>query len=128
MESKQIRFYMQSFSNDDIIGVAYYDTFAVGNSDTKYILTIDGYSGNVNDSMWELNGCKFSTSDSDNDNDGDVNCAVNFGGGWWFNKCHRAFMNGPYSSTGICNFGTGIVWASWKGPRYSYKHVIMSIK
>ena len=127
-ETKNIRFYIQSFINDGNIGVAYYDTFAIGNSSTKYILTINGYSGNVKDSMWNSDGCKFSTSDHDNDNTTVRNCGLEYGGGWWFNDCHKGFLNGKYSLTGSCSYGVGIVWSAWKGQQYSYKHVIMSIK
>lgn len=45
----------------------------------------------------------FTTFDQDNDLF-PINCAVLFGGGWWFNACHLAFLNGPMASI------------SWGGP------------
>ncbi|XP_062579428.1 fibrinogen beta chain-like [Saccostrea cucullata] len=43
-------------------------------------------------------GMYFSTPDNDNDNWMDNNCAAfHNGGGWWFNSCHQAFLNGPWT-------------------------------
>lgn len=49
-----------------------------------------GYSGN------DLNGASFSTVDRENDRWNSGNCAVSNKGGWWFNACHDAFLNGPW--------------------------------
>lgn len=53
--------------------------------------------------MGDLRGMSFTTFDQDNDLF-PFNCAVWFGGGWWFNACHLAFLNGPMASI------------SWGGP------------
>jgi hypothetical protein len=46
-----------------------------------------------------LNGMMFSTKDRDNDNSFFLrSCADNFFGGWWFNFCHDAYLNGRYGS------------------------------
>ncbi|XP_052820394.1 SCO-spondin-like [Mya arenaria] len=48
-----------------------------------------------------MNGCNFSTYDQDNDNsdrDSINNCAELFGGGWWYNDCMFADLNGPYDT------------------------------
>ncbi|XP_062594025.1 ficolin-1-like [Saccostrea cucullata] len=40
---------------------------------------------------------KFTTYDQDND-PSPGNCAVGYGGGWWFRNCYQAFLNGPWAS------------------------------
>lgn len=40
---------------------------------------------------------QFSTFDVDNDNYSG-NCAAYFLGGWWFNRCHSAYLNGPWQT------------------------------
>lgn len=55
----------------------------------------------------DLRGMSFSTFDQDNDLFTALNCAAWFGGGWWFNACHLAFLNGPsiYWSPDFVNGG-----------------------
>lgn len=43
-------------------------------------------------------GVKFSTFDMDNDWVIHANCASLNSGGWWFNLCYSAYLNGPWSS------------------------------
>ncbi|XP_061176985.1 fibroleukin-like [Saccostrea echinata] len=47
----------------------------------------------------ELSGMYFSTPDRDNDGRDIGSCAAlpNRRGGWWFNDCHYAFLNGQWS-------------------------------
>ena len=60
---------------------AQYTTFSVGDSESNYILSVSGFSGNAGDSFGDLNGYQFSTRDRDNDIWGS-NCAQSFKGGW----------------------------------------------
>ena len=81
-----------------------YNTFEITNERTKYVLKINGFSGNVTDrpkGMDHNNNSKFTTFDSDNDGDGAANCAVTNGGygGWWYNFCSNVFLNGRYKLT-----------------------------
>ena len=73
---------------------AQYSNFSVGNSSTKYVLKIGGYSGNLFDSMASHNGMKFTTYDADHDTNTYFNCASTllFGGGFWWNNCGRAAL------------------------------------
>lgn len=50
-----------------------------------------------NDAKYRIPGMQFSTFDVDNDNYTD-NCAAEFLGGWWFNRCHSAYLTGPWNS------------------------------
>ncbi|XP_056003548.1 fibrinogen-like protein A [Ostrea edulis] len=43
-----------------------------------------------------INGMKFTTYDQDNDYY-TKNCAIRWGGGWWFNDCTDVFLNGLYN-------------------------------
>jgi hypothetical protein len=46
-----------------------------------------------------LNGMVFSTRDRDNDKHWSINCGDAHSGGWWFNICHDAYLNGIYGSS-----------------------------
>ena len=104
-----------------------YTTFSVGNSTTKYILTVGGYSGTAGDSLTNSNpnygihnGMKFTTRDNDNDNDW-TNCASKYSGAWWFNSCFDSHLNGAYYHNPAVSIARGIIWYYWKGYYYSLK-------
>lgn len=42
-----------------------------------------------------VNGTSFSTVDRDNDQLSG-HCSTSYKGGWWFNACSNAFLNGPW--------------------------------
>jgi hypothetical protein len=42
-------------------------------------------------------GMQFSTYDQDNDLTNTSHCADKYCGGWWFNACFIAFLNGPWA-------------------------------
>ncbi|XP_062601509.1 fibroleukin-like [Saccostrea cucullata] len=101
-----------------------YDKFFVSNEAGKYQLSLAGpATGTLGDSMidtgrsWaDLTGMYFSTPDSDNDGWPSGNCAATWRGGWWFNSCRRAFLNGPWSS------------GSWSNPWYPTVEYGTSVK
>ncbi|PIO25756.1 hypothetical protein AB205_0182590 [Aquarana catesbeiana] len=109
--------------------------FWLGN-DNLHFLTLQGTAGdsltggfNPEVQWWaNHNGMKFSTLDRDNDNY-EENCADQDKGGWWYNRCHSANLNGvyykgPYTS----KTDDGIVWYTWHGWWYSLKYVAMKIR
>ncbi|XP_062621141.1 fibrinogen beta chain-like, partial [Saccostrea cucullata] len=51
-------------------------------------------TGDLNTNLSEMS---FSTLDRDHDRCGWCNCAVDHGGGWWYNGCHDANLNGKWS-------------------------------
>ncbi|XP_062587107.1 fibroleukin-like [Saccostrea cucullata] len=84
-----------------------YNQFSISDEADKYQLFLAGpTTGTLGDSMlntgysWaNLLGMYFSTPDRDNDKWTGGNCATisNVRGGWWFNVCHLAFLNGQWS-------------------------------
>ncbi|XP_062579133.1 fibroleukin-like, partial [Saccostrea cucullata] len=83
-----------------------YDQFSVSNEADSYRLFLAGNaSGTLGDSMMHtgysrlnLSGMKFTTSDRDNDQYDEGSCSSLNKGGWWFNNCRLAFLNGPWST------------------------------
>ena len=83
---------------------AEYDSFHLENESDKYRIRVSGYSGdsgdflNAKDHNRTHNRMRFSTWDQDNDLY-PRNCAAGFGGGWWYNNCSWANLNGLSSGT-----------------------------
>ena len=80
-----------------------YSTFEITDEATKYVLKINGFSGNMtfDPKNFEYNNNQpFSTIDSDNDK-WSKNCASKDGGGggWWYNNCSHVKLNGHYKFT-----------------------------
>ncbi|XP_062593963.1 ficolin-1-like [Saccostrea cucullata] len=79
-----------------------YEEFYITDETDKYRLYLNGpTTGTLGDGMLDtgdstkdLSGMYFTTLDRDNDR-ASGNCA-GWGGGWWFNFCHNAFLNGPW--------------------------------
>ncbi|XP_015914906.1 protein scabrous [Parasteatoda tepidariorum] len=74
---------------------AEYDRFHVKSESDLYSLELGEYSGNATDSFSHHSGMGFSTHDRDNDASS-AHCAVHHTGGWWYQHCHRADLNGRY--------------------------------
>ncbi|XP_076081602.1 microfibril-associated glycoprotein 4-like isoform X2 [Mytilus galloprovincialis] len=105
---------------------AKYSMFMVGDEKGEYEMTVLEYSGNAGDSMTYHSGNLFTTFDRDNDKE-TRNCATLYHGGWWYNHCHDASLNGRYLS-GTSPSGHGINWPAWRGMDYSLKSVKMMIR
>lgn len=67
----------------------------------------------------------FTTQDRDNDVHSRENCAVSYKGGWWYNGCHSANLNGLYQGG---SHPQGVVWHSFSSQWYSLKHVEMKFR
>ncbi|GIX98493.1 techylectin-5A [Caerostris extrusa] len=108
---------------------AFYDTFWIDDENNKYTLHIQDYSGDAGDSMIaQHNNQKFSTKDQENDNQKDQNCAQLYKGGWWYNTCHHANLNGLYLRGQHESFADGVNWHSWKGYKESLDTDEMKIR
>ncbi|KAF8782031.1 Protein scabrous like protein [Argiope bruennichi] len=75
---------------------AEYQTFLIRSELDQYAIEISNHSGNASDALTSHFGMGFSTFDKDNDASS-ANCAVHHTGGWWYQHCHRADLNGRYS-------------------------------
>ncbi|XP_059202306.1 fibrinogen-like protein 1 [Centropristis striata] len=119
---------------------AEYKNFKVASEEDHYRLSFGSYVGTAGDSLsgsyqvgisdWAgHHGVKFSTYDQDNDNY-KGNCAEEDKGGWWFNKCHSAHLNGMYYPNGPYSAVTddGVIWFTWKGWWYSLKTTAMKLR
>ncbi|XP_035225405.1 techylectin-5A-like [Stegodyphus dumicola] len=108
---------------------AFYDKFWIEDEDRKYTLHIDSYCGDAGDSMIVIhNNQKFSTKDQDNDNEKTQNCAQIYKGGWWYNACHSANLNGLYLRGKHESYADGVTWSAWKGQRESMDTVEIKIR
>ncbi|XP_035684230.1 ficolin-2-like [Branchiostoma floridae] len=111
---------------------AKYNIFRVEDEVHKYRLTVDGYSGNAGDTMTDSvrphNGMYFSTRDRDNDPHSTADCAEIYKGAWWYERCHRANLNGLYLGGSHQSDRDGVNWNPWKGSRYSLKITEMKIR
>uniref|UniRef100_H3BAX3 Fibrinogen C-terminal domain-containing protein n=1 Tax=Latimeria chalumnae TaxID=7897 RepID=H3BAX3_LATCH len=123
---------------------AKYDDFKIGTENDHYRLQIGSYSGNAGDAFrgnslnLNQNNMKFSTYDRDNDGCspcifGDI--AVNScsreisGGGWWFNQCGMADLNGDWHPQGDNMWWqSAVYWETWNtGMIYSLKYSEMKL-
>ncbi|XP_022110131.1 ficolin-2-like [Acanthaster planci] len=66
----------------------------------KYILNIDTFTGDSEDSLTLHKNSPFTTKDNDNDGKTDGNCAQIYEGAWWFKNCHWSHLNGKYYHSG----------------------------
>ena len=125
----ELRVDMQDFEGNS--SYAQYTSFSVGDSASKYILTVSGYSGTAGDSLdndsYGHNGFRFSTRDQDNDAISD-SCAQLYKGGWWYNRCHISNLNGLYHGGPHSSLADGVNWWTWKGFYYSLKFTEMKLR
>ena len=94
-------------AHDGTNAYAYYSLFYVGDADTKYQLSVSGYSGSAGDSLSYHSGSKFTTFDQDNDEYG-TNCAIYAAGAWWYKSCFHSNLNSMLSGA-----STTAKQASW---------------
>ena len=121
----ELRVDMQDFEGNSTY--AQYTSFSVGDSSSKYILSVSGYSGTAGDSLVDLSGRHFSTRDQDNDASGS-NCAQLYKGGWWYYACHRSNLNSLYYGGAQSSHADGMNWYTWKGYHYSLKFTEIKLR
>lgn len=119
-------------------------TIRVESEEQGYRLRVSGYTGDAGDALLlpgsdasshlSHNGMKFSTYDKDQDRWAE-NCAEVYGGGWWYNNCQSANLNGIYyrgvyhpEKNTPYEVGNGVVWATFRHANYSLKTVRMLIR
>ncbi|XP_004708777.2 fibrinogen alpha chain [Echinops telfairi] len=118
----------------------------VGPEDEAYALQVSSYEGTAGDALVEGSvedgleytshaGMQFSTFDRDGDQ-WEENCAEVYGGGWWYNSCQAANLNGIYYPGGSYDprnnspyeIENGVVWIPFRGADYFLKVVRMKIR
>ena len=124
----QLRVDMQDFEGNSTY--AKYASFSVGNSLSKYRLSVSGYSGTAGDSLGVHNRYWFSTRDQDNDSKF-THCSFESQGAWWRKNCFQSNLNGNYYN-GIYSsskrYWDGVVWSTWRGYSYSLRITEMKVK
>uniref|UniRef100_A0A8C5WM37 Fibrinogen C-terminal domain-containing protein n=1 Tax=Leptobrachium leishanense TaxID=445787 RepID=A0A8C5WM37_9ANUR len=120
----ELRIDLQDF--EETKHFAKYKSFKVLDESVKYKLLVTAYTdGNAGDGMEHHNNMPFSTKDNDSS---PGKCVVPYKGGWWYNSCHNANLNGLYHQGKHQSYGDGINWQSGKGYYYSYKYSEMKIR
>ncbi|XP_043340007.1 fibrinogen alpha chain [Cervus canadensis] len=118
----------------------------VGSEAEGYALEVSSYKGTAGDALIEGSveegteytshtGMRFSTFDRDADKWED-NCAEVYGGGWWYNNCQAANLNGIYYPGGSYDprdnspyeIENGVVWVPFRGADYSLRAARMKIR
>ena len=106
---------------------AKYSTFRIGDSVSKYTLTVSGYTGTAGDSLDYHGGRPFTTRDRDNDGTDSRNCAEAYKGAWWYYDCYRSSLNGLYHHSGPQTSGDTVSWNLWRST-YSLKTTEMKLR
>ncbi|NXI61718.1 FIBA protein, partial [Anseranas semipalmata] len=118
----------------------------VGPEAEGYVLAVSSYEGTAGDALvtgWLEEGTeytshaqmRFSTFDRDQDR-WEESCAEMYGGGWWYNSCQAANLNGIYYMGGHYDprynvpyeIENGVVWMPFRASDYSLKIVRMKIR
>ena len=107
---------------------AKYSTFSIGDSVSKFRLTVSGYSGTAGESLAHSNNHPFSTKDQDNDGWSGGHCAQARTGAWWYNTCSYSSLNGVYYLGPNSPYRKGVYWHHWKGSTYSLKVTEMKVR
>lgn len=148
LTNKKLAIYLEKGTGEKAI--AYYSSFKVNDESDNYrIASLGTYSYETTnpyqvpgDSMAITVNQKFTTKDRDNDTNPVGNCAHSYLGGWWYQQCHSANLNGYYfwsasNPTGYhSSYADGVNWyhfypevpAPNNGHYYSLKKVFMMIK
>ncbi|XP_062602113.1 ficolin-1-A-like [Saccostrea cucullata] len=119
----KLRIDMKDFSGNS--RYATYNTFSIGDERSGYILNLVDYNGDAGDSlMTRHKGSKFATKGRDDAH----GCAKQYKGGWWYQNCHRANLNGLYLRGEHKSYADGVEWYYWRGYHYSLKFTEMKIR
>lgn len=108
---------------------ARYSSFHVLPYSTAFRMYVAGFtqSGGLIDDFGLHNNRTFQTYDYPDPD----NCATYMKGGWWYNYCAYAYLNGiyyppgPYQPSG--SYYDGIYWKDWYGYNFSLKFVSMEV-
>jgi hypothetical protein len=123
----ELRIDLEDFEGDKAF--AKYNAFAIGSEIENYMIKLLGnYEGDAGDAMSYHIAMQFSTKDNDNDRWVGESCAREHTGGWWYNQCESANLNGQYLAGLSPQEYKGIYWSEWQGPSYSLKKTEIKIR
>jgi hypothetical protein len=94
---------------------ALYSGFTVSSAVDAYRLSLTWAGGPAGDAMSYHSGQRFSAKDVDNDSTDEQSCAARYKGGWWYNACHNANLNGEYIIGSKSTDAQGVEWYQWGG-------------
>ena len=112
-----------SFQGEKVF--ARYSSFNVDGP--EYRIHVSGYSGNAGDTMKIDDGMAFSTRDSDKDLWGQDCSSTRGHGGWWFNGCGLANLNGMNLGNSQSGYN-GILWYLYAKDNRSFKSTKMMLR
>ncbi|KRT80825.1 hypothetical protein AMK59_6155 [Oryctes borbonicus] len=127
MKNLMLRIELEDFEGN--VAWAQYNYFKIASERENYKLFLGAYTGDASDSLSSHSNSSFSTYDRKNDAAPSCcPCSLSYGGGWWFNSCFEANLNGVYYRNPSTNeYFRGIIWEHWLG-NYSLKKTVMMIK
>ncbi|WP_431798062.1 fibrinogen-related domain-containing protein (plasmid) [Cupriavidus metallidurans] len=107
---------------------AKYSSFSI-DSEANYRLSVSGFvDGAAGDSLAYHNGMQFSAYDANHQTNQGTNCAQMFGGGWWYDYCHAANLNGPWLAGPHSTYADGVEWMTWTGYYESLTFTEMKVR
>lgn len=113
---------------------AEYETIKVDSEEKRYALTLGRYDGDAGDRGWGMSyhsGHSFVTFDKNSDYGiaEKINCADERKGGWWYNNCATANLNGRYFyyNKNVTPW-VGMIWLPFNGHQKSLKSTTIRIR
>jgi len=119
----ELRIELETFEGASVF--ATYSNFEVRGE--KYKIYVSGYQGNAGDPLRIDNGMGFSTKDNDNDRWSGSCSDTRGSGGWWFNGCGLANLNGENLGINKKSYN-GILWYFYAKDNRSFKSSVMKIR
>ncbi|KAH7959105.1 hypothetical protein HPB49_008253 [Dermacentor silvarum] len=80
------------------------------------------------DALSDGNDQNFSTFEKDNDGALSAHCAYRYRGGWWYNNCHLANLNGLNLNGPHDSYADGIEWGVRGYPTSLYHYSFPSVR
>ncbi|XP_050029119.2 techylectin-5A-like [Dermacentor andersoni] len=106
-----------------------YESIRVENEENLFKLRLGKLLGPEGwDALVNGNGQNFSTFERDNDGAPSENCAARYRGGWWYNRCHLANLNGLNLNGPHDSFADGIEWSVRGYPTRLYHYSFPSVR
>lgn len=106
-----------------------YESFRVENEANFFKMRLGKLLGPEGwDALSDCNDQNFSTFEKDNDNALSAHCAYRFRGGWWYNNCHLANLNGLNLNGPHDSYADGIEWGVRGYPTILYHYSFPSVR